>query len=255
MNMDDIFAHPIAHRGLHDRQKGVIENSKTAFQRAIKAGYSIECDLQLSGDGVPVIFHDPELDRLTKQTGPVAKLSAGQLTRIRLTASKKGDTPQTFEELLQQVDGQVPLVVELKKQTHDRSEALCKAAVELVKDYKGPLVFKSFYPSILSHLKTAGFAGPIGIIITRITKKNDHADELNTFEKFVVHNLLHYPQSRFDFISANFDALDLPAIRFLRKIGFPVMTWTIKSFEIEQNTRGHADQLVFENYLPYRASQ
>lgn len=254
MKMDEIFAHPIAHRGLHDRKKGVIENSKTAFQRAIKAGYAIECDLQLSGDDIPVVFHDPELDRLTKQTGPLAKLSAGQLTRIRLTASKKADTPQTLTQLLEQVDSQVPLIVELKNQQDNKNEALSKAAVEAVREYKGPIVFKSFYPSILAYVRAAGFSGPTGIIITEITPENDHYHELSAFERLMVHSLLHYPKSKFNFISANYDALDLPAVRFFRKIGFPVMTWTIKSFEIEQKTRGHADQLVFENYLPYRAS-
>ena len=251
--MDEILKRPIAHRGLHNRDKGVIENSKTAFAQAIKAGYGIECDLQLSGDGVPMVFHDAELSRLTRQAGKISSLSARQICRIKLTASKRGDTPQTFSEFLSQVDGAVPIVIELKKQSDGRNQQLAVAAVEAAKDYKGSIAFKSFYPSILSAVRTAGFSGPIGIIVTKITSDNDHFKELNVLERTIVHNLLHYPQSRFDFISSNYKALDLPAIRFLRKLGFPVMTWTISSFEIAQKTRGHADQLVFENYLPYRA--
>jgi hypothetical protein len=74
-------------------------------------------------------------------------------------------------------------------------------------------------------------------------------------DRIIANNLLHYPKTKFDFISSDYKALDLPAVRLFRKFGFPVMTWTVRSFEIEQNTRGHADQLVFENYLPYRASK
>ncbi len=253
--MDEILKYPIAHRGLHDRDKGVIENSKTAFANAIKAGFGIECDLQLSGDGIPMVFHDAQLDRLTRQIGKVSSLSAGQIGHIKLTSSKRGDTPQTFSEFLTQVDGAVPVVVELKKQNDGHNQQLASAAVEVAKNYTGPIVFKSFYPGILSSVRAAGFTGPIGIIVTKITPDNDHFKELSIVERIIVHNLLHYPQSRFDFISANYKALHLPAIRFLRKLGFPVMTWTISSFEIAQKTRGHADQLVFENYLPYRASR
>ncbi|HHB82442.1 MAG TPA: glycerophosphodiester phosphodiesterase [Devosia sp.] len=251
--MDEILKRPIAHRGLHNREKGVIENSKTAFAQAIKAGYGIECDLQLSGDGVPMVFHDAELDRLTRQAGKISSLSAGQIGRIKLTASKRGDTPQTFSEFLEQVDGAVPIVVELKKQNDARNRQLASAAVKAAKDYKGLIAFKSFYPGILSGVRAAGFSGPIGIIVTRVTSESKHFKEFSMLERLVMHNLLHYPQSRFDFISADHKALDLPAIRFLRKLGFPVMTWTINSFETAQKARPHADQLVFENYLPYRA--
>ena len=253
--IDVILEHPIAHRGLHDRETGVIENSKTAFQRAIDARYGIECDLQLSGDGVPMVFHDPELNRLTKQSGKISSLSAGQIGRVKLAGSKGGDTPQTFEQFLQQVDGKVPLVVELKMQDSSRNPTLANAAVEVAKNYAGPLVFKSFYPSILVSIRAAGFSGPIGIIITEITRGSQHFNELTALERMIVHNLLHYPKTRFDFISSDHTALTLPAIRLLRKFGFPVITWTVKSFATEQKTREHADQIVFEKYLPYRASK
>lgn len=248
--IDKILQNPIAHRGLHDREIGVIENSKTAFSLAIEAGYGIECDLQLSGDGVPMVFHDPKLDRLTKQTGLISALSAGQLSRIKLTDSKSGDTPQTFEEVLVQVNGQVPLIVEIKVQDKTRDPKLTNAAVEVAKNYSGPIVFKSFYPTILAHLHKAKFPGPIGIIITEITHDSEHFSELTPWERTIVHNLLHYPFSQFDFISSDHKALKLPAIRLLRKIGFPVMTWTVSSAQIEQSARPHADQIVFEKFLP-----
>jgi glycerophosphoryl diester phosphodiesterase len=67
-----IFDRPIAHRGLHNRALGVIENSRSAFEAAIARNFHIECDVQLSRDGVPVIFHDDDLERLTGLKGPAA---------------------------------------------------------------------------------------------------------------------------------------------------------------------------------------
>jgi glycerophosphoryl diester phosphodiesterase len=62
---------PIAHRGLHDRTAGVIENSPAAFAAAIAAGYGIEMDIQRSADVEAMVFHDHELPRLTGAPGLV----------------------------------------------------------------------------------------------------------------------------------------------------------------------------------------
>ena len=74
--LDWLVARPIAHRGYHDRSKGVIENTAPAFAAAIAGDYAIECDLQLSRDGEAMVFHDDTLDRVTEASGPVKALSA-----------------------------------------------------------------------------------------------------------------------------------------------------------------------------------
>ncbi|RMF00295.1 MAG: glycerophosphodiester phosphodiesterase, partial [Alphaproteobacteria bacterium] len=103
---------PIAHRGLHDAARGVVENSSTAFAHAIEAGYGIECDVRLCAGGEVVVFHDETLDRLTLSTGPVAAKTPAELKAV---AFRQGsDRIQTLGELLEQVCGQVPLVIELK---------------------------------------------------------------------------------------------------------------------------------------------
>jgi len=250
--IDLIFKYPIAHRGLHKRKEGVIENSTTAFGRAIKRGYGIECDLQLSGDAVPMVFHDDYLDRLTNQKGAVAKLSAGQLSHITLSESKNNDCPQVFAELLEQVAGKVALVIELKNQIDGRNAELAKSAVQMAKNYQGPLAFKSFSPILLRQVRAAGFSGPLGIIVSRFSAEEMKGKpvKLSAAQRFFLRHLLHYPKTRFDFISAGNKALKLPAIRIFRRFGFPVMTWTINSPAAEKAIGGLADQLVFENYLP-----
>ncbi|MFN3444090.1 MAG: glycerophosphodiester phosphodiesterase family protein, partial [Rhizobium rosettiformans] len=51
--------------------KQIWENTLSAFSRAIEAGFAIECDIQLSADSVPMVFHDHDLQRLCGIAGEV----------------------------------------------------------------------------------------------------------------------------------------------------------------------------------------
>lgn len=252
MALDAIFAQPVAHRGLHNHANGVAENSQSAFARAMRGGYGIECDLQLSGDGVPMVIHDPTLERLAGQNGAVSTLSAGQLGRVVLKDSANGDCPQTFAALLEQVKGATPLVVELKTQSDGRGAQLAEAAVAAARDYAGPLVFKSFEPGLLKSLRRSGYTGAIGIITARFDDEQSKA-RLNGWQRFVLRHMLHRPSTKFDFISCNHESLGLPMVRILRQGGMKVMTWTVRSYPEEDAARPHSDQVVFEGYLPQRA--
>ena len=107
------FRTPFAHRGLWDASKP--ENSISAIKAAVNAGYGVEFDLQLSQDGVAVMFHDETIDRMTSHSGYVADFSAAQLNTFQLGNST--DTIPTFADVLKIVDGRVPMLVELKDQT------------------------------------------------------------------------------------------------------------------------------------------
>ena len=106
-----ITARPIAHRGLHDRARGVIENTAPAFAAAIAGNYPIECDLQLSRDGEAMVFHDEVLDRLTAQSGLLAGRAAADLQKIALTGG--GDCIPTLDQVLAQVASRAPLLIEI----------------------------------------------------------------------------------------------------------------------------------------------
>ncbi len=80
---------PIAHRGLHDAARGIVENSASAVAAAMGKGYAIEVDLQCAANHVPVVFHDETLDRLTVETGPVAARDAEALCAIPLRGSHR----------------------------------------------------------------------------------------------------------------------------------------------------------------------
>ncbi|MGI9464041.1 MAG: glycerophosphodiester phosphodiesterase family protein, partial [Aestuariivirgaceae bacterium] len=146
-SLDWLIARPIAHRGLHDRSRGIIENSKSAFAAAIEHDYAIECDLQISGDGEAMVFHDAELDRLTARSGRVDTLSADALGEIALSGTT--DRPQRLDELLVQVNDRVPLIIELKSHW-DGSRRLAKRTCDIVRDYNGQAALMSFDPVVVA---------------------------------------------------------------------------------------------------------
>jgi len=247
-----VFDRPIAHRGLHDRARGVIENSATAFEHAIAGGFAIECDLQLSSDGVPVVFHDDDLQRLTGRPGRPIDLTADELTGLKLLESASGDGPQRFTDLLKQVNGRTLLQVELKRQRGPATGMLAKAAAEAVRAYPGPLVFESFDPALIALVRRFGFKGKRGIITYRYDRPDWDA-ELSGAQRVFLRHLLHFPWTRFDFISAHEDALGLDAIRLFRALGKPVTVWTIRSPAAARTAASGADQIVFEGFDPDHA--
>jgi len=248
-----IFDRPIAHRGLHDRAQGIIENSRSAFERAIEHGFAIECDVQLTRDGVPVVFHDDRLDRLTGLSGFVRDISSDQLLKTPLLDSATGDCPQTFGQLLEQVAGRTLLQVELKHQEPEKTRPLAATAVANVSRYAGPLCFESFDPYLLIEARRAGYQGQLGIITENYTATGEDYDWLKPFDRVALRHLLHFPMSRFDFLSVDKEALTLPAVRLFRALGKPVTSWTIRSTEQANAALAHADQIVFEGYLPASA--
>jgi len=99
----------IAHRGSSAAEP---ENTLPAFERAIADGADfVEFDVQLAADGVPVVFHDAELDRLTPLTGPLRRRSAAELKDAGIS---------TLDEVLEVVRGRIGVMAELKNPHLDR---------------------------------------------------------------------------------------------------------------------------------------
>lgn len=245
-----LFERPIAHRGLHDRAQGVIENSRSAFERAIERGFAIECDVQLSRDGVPVIFHDDDLERLTGRKGPIGSLSAAELAATPLLDSASGDAPQRLAEFLGQIAGRTLLQIELKRQPNaEMGETLARRVADALAGYSGPVTVESFDPKLIQLIRRFGFKGPVGIITYRYDQP-EWDGELTDGQRTVLRHLLHWPWTRFNFISCYQKALDLPAVRLFRGFGMPVTTWTIRTPEEWQLAAPGADQIVFEGFDP-----
>lgn len=248
------FHAPIAHRGLHDRANGIIENSASAFEAAIAHGFDFECDVQLTGDQKAIVFHDATLDRLTDQRGPVNVLSAGQMSRVPLSGSVAQDAPQRLETMLEQVAGRCRIVIELKHQPDTAStEALAQTVTGALETYSGPVVLESFDPSLLLALREAGFRGHLGIIVTERYDTEDGA--ASALKGFYLRHMMHWPRTRPSFISCHQNVPGLPMVRFWRAHGIPVTTWTVTSQAEADRMAPHADQIVFEGFIPRRNEQ
>jgi len=101
------------------------ENTLAAFENGLRLGADgLELDVRLSADGVPVVVHDPTLDRTTNATGPVAGRTAAELARVDAGwqfGGERGDFPfrgqglgvPTLRDVLQRHRG-VPIIIEMK---------------------------------------------------------------------------------------------------------------------------------------------
>ena len=132
---------PIAHRGYHDLNRAVWENTLSAFARAVEAGFAIECDLQYAADAIPVVFHDDGLKRLCGIEGDVRQRTAAELGL--LTIGGTADKVPTLRQLLDLVKGRVPLVLELKGRKGD-DDGFAMAVLDAIEGYEGPIALMSF---------------------------------------------------------------------------------------------------------------
>lgn len=245
---DWLIRRPIAHRGLHDGKDGRAENSLGAAAAARDAGYAIEVDIRLSADGVPMVFHDAHLDRMTGQTGPLAARSAAALQTIELRDGS-GHVP-TLDELLALVAGRVPLFLELKADA-DGSDAtrLVSATATRLTTYDGPAAIMSFAPDVVSAALRMETDRPIGLVSCRFDSPKDVAARPAPV-RFALRHLLPALIHRPHFIAYDVRALPTLATRLARRSGLPLLTWTVRSEADRRTAAAHADQMIFEGFRP-----
>ncbi|QFR32180.1 glycerophosphodiester phosphodiesterase family protein [Ancylobacter sp. TS-1] len=242
-----LTACPVAHRALHDAARGVIENTPSAVDAALARGYAIEVDIQLSADGEALVFHDDTLERLTTATGPAAALTAAALKALDLRDT--GDRMMTLGELLARVGGRVPLVIELKSR-FDGDTAVAARAAEILAGYDGPAALMSFDPDLVAAVRRLAPHIPRGITMEH-RYDDPEWDFLSPATKFAWGNLLHFPRTRPDFVAHYVRELPSTAVSLARHaVALPLLTWTVRTPEDRAVAARHADQMIFEGFLP-----
>ncbi len=244
-----LVAKPIAHRGLHDKANGIVENTISAAEAAIVRGFPIELDVQLTADNEAIVFHDFELDRVTGETGPVIERNLSALTGIEIAGTMGGDRIPALKDYLAKIAGRTPLVIEIKSKFNGDMR-LTKRVVEILADYSGPFVVKSFDPDIVAYLRqhapniTRGFIGEL-----EYASKSDSF--LSPEQKHRMANLLHFSETQPQFLSWRVKDLPCASAYLARLLGqIPVMTWTVRNPEDRARAEKHADQMVFEGFIP-----
>jgi glycerophosphoryl diester phosphodiesterase len=244
--LDWLIARPVAHRGLHDAQNGVIENTASAFAAAIAGRYGIECDLQVSADGEAMVFHDDALGRLTESSARLDAMSATDLRRVAFKAT--ADRMLTLGELCELTAARTPLVIELKSR-FDGDRRLAARAVQVLSGYRGPAAVMSFDAAQIAAVRAMAPALPRGLIAQGRYRRE--RDELMAAAQrsmaAVAHALRAHPQ----FIA--YSVSDLPAAlpTVARAIfGLPILTWTVRCSDDRQRAARYADQMIFEGFRP-----
>jgi glycerophosphoryl diester phosphodiesterase len=226
---------PIAHRGLHDMNKKVWENTLSAFRRAMDRNFAIECDVHLSSDRVPVIIHDSDLKRLTGEDGFVWQRTGAELQALRVGGTK--DHVPLLSELLELVRGKVPLVIEVKGIAgHD--DGLVEAVGAQLKNYKGKAAVMSF-----DHWLIRDFKRYLPDIPQGLTGYGKDNALIEAHFAMLAHGL--------DFTSYAAGDLPNPFVSFVReRLKMPVVTWTIRDKPAVDLTFKYADQMTFEGFDP-----
>ena len=226
-----------AHRGLHGN--GVPENSLKAFELACRAGYGIELDVQLSSDGEVMVFHDYTLKRMTGIDKKLCELDAKTLCGIRLLETE--EKIPTLCEVLELVDGRVPLLIELKGENFDVS--LCPKVVEILNDYKGKYCIESFNPLLVKEMRRLLPTAFCGLLYTNAVKEKKKASVINVVVTLMALNFLCRPR----FIAYDEEYRNSFCVKLTTKVyKTPKFVWTVRSREALELAHSLGECPIFE---------
>lgn len=232
-----------AHRGLHDENKA--ENSMSAFAAAKEKGFGIELDVRLSKDGELVVFHDETLTRVVGIEGKVIDYTADELAKMSLLGTADG--VPTLRQVLDLIDGAVPLLIEIKMGNGE--SGIAEKFIEVIEGYKGDYIVESFNPIALKIVRRERPDILRGILSAEYMKDPKYGGKfIYRLGQHLALNFLMRP----DFIAYDKKGYTVFGLRFIRRVfGTPLITWTIKSQEEENEAISHGfDTVIFENYIP-----
>lgn len=222
-----------AHRGLHG--PGRIENSPAAFAAAIHAGLGIECDVQRTADDRAAVFHDWKLDRLTNETGPVAARTMAELQRVELRGVP--ETIISLADMLANIAGRAPLLIELKSRAALPVAPLCRAVLRDLAGYRGPHAVMSFDARAGHWFARHSPATVRGLVASESQGRGSRGS---------LRRHLALWRVKPDFLAC--DVRDLPGRlpSALRARGLPVLAWTVATAALRRRALAHADGWIAE---------
>ena len=237
-----------AHRGLYNNEGNAPENSMAAFHKAIRAGYGIELDVQLTRDRVPVVFHDDTLKRACNVPGRVDTYTYKQLREFTLFQSNQR-IPR-LDEVLALVNGRVPLIIEHKIEPR-HNLAVCRIVAKLLEKYNGPYCIESFHPMGV-HWYKKHKPWVVRGQLSQAFYIRDKKYPLYMLPAYIclTHLLINFMGSP-DFIS--YDCRDWwePSTRICRRLyRCTAVAWTVKSEEQLEKIRPYFDVYIFEGFEP-----
>ena len=233
-----------AHRGLYDNEHGIPENSMAAFRRAVDKGYGIELDVHLTADNQLVVFHDDTLTRMCGMNKKISSFLYSDLMQLRLLGTEEGIP--LFKDVLELIDGKVPLIIELKVDGSNQN-LLCPLVWQLLSRDKGDYWVESVQAVVGLWFKRDELQGVRGQLSCNFFKENPHCDVVLFLMSNLMTNFFTHP----DFIAYKYLDLDNPAVIYNRKL-FHIMTvvWTIPGKPTYDRFKNKVDAMIFEGFEP-----
>ncbi len=222
---------------------GVIENALPAFDRAVRRGFNLELDVHLSADGGVIVFHDDTLDRLTPASGRLCDYTTAQLTQLALGGTKA--MIPTLGQVLDLVAGRQGILVELKTETA-RDDRLEQAVAALLKAYAGPVAVQSFNPKTVDWFARHFPKIPRGLLAMDYCG----AASMPMASRRRMTVMSDLGRIRADFIGYHAKSAGRMPVQAWRRLGVPVLVWTIRSPAAQRRARPLADNIIFEGFRP-----
>ncbi len=221
---------PIAHRGLWNDK--IPENSLLAYKNAIDNGYPIEIDVHKSKDGVLFVFHDDNLLRMTGVDSLLHEKTSSEIKALNLNGTE--ERIPTLKEVLECVDGKVPLLIEIKNQP---DSTVVDDTINLLRNYKGDFAIQSFNPLYIIKTKKLAPEYIRGILGGKVSGSK--------FKRFIVKKMPLNFLAKPDFISYRHSSLPIK-----KKVKVPIICWTVTNSEQEERAKAYAKNIIFENFIP-----
>ncbi|MCQ2500659.1 MAG: glycerophosphodiester phosphodiesterase [Lachnospiraceae bacterium] len=232
-----------AHRGLWDMDLQIPENSLPAFSRAVESGFAIELDVHLTKDKQLVVFHDDTLKRMCQLDEKVEEMTYDQISRYALKGTDY--CAPLLPEVLELVNGRVPLLIEMKLPTRDLS--LCPVLASLLDSYTGNYMIESFQPFGLRWFRKNRPEVLRGQLSARYKPSEPPALPLKIASTELLLNWISRP----DFIAYNYRHYgSLGSILNARLFRTPYWVWTIRSEKAYATCKKRFDGVIFEKMLP-----
>lgn len=242
--MKGLLGWDYAHRGLYDNKKMIYENTAESFARAVKAGYGIELDVQMTKDGELVVFHDFSLFRMCGINKRVDEMTYEEIRRLPINNSDS--RIPLFSNILDLIAGRVPLIVEMKSDR--RSGEICVKANEILENYSGVFCVESFNAYIVYWYKLNRPDIIRGQLSMDFMKANEKSDNGYRFLlKYLMLNFIQKP----DFIAYRYSDSKNISLRICKRLYKTICVgWTITSQVEYNNASGFFDVIIFEGFLP-----
>lgn len=229
-----------AHRGLFDNETEAPENSLNAMRKAVKAGYGIEFDIQLSKDNIPMVFHDASLKRMCGVDGKIWDYTLEELQKMKLANSNQ--TIPTLEQVLEVVSGKVPLIIEYKMDRVDTK--VCELGNAILEKYEGPYCMESFHPFAVKWYREHR----PDVIRGQLSQDFSKTDYKGIQYWAMTHLLLNF-LTRPDFIAYNHKDAGKFSRRLCGELGALSVAWTIKSREQYEEAKPYFELFIFDSFI------